>query len=343
MKALVVDEPGRVSVADRPSPSLGPSDVLLKVRRVGFCGSDLNTYRGTNPLVVYPRIPGHEIAATIEEAGDNVPTEWQEGVNVLVVPYTSCGACSACRQSRYNCCRNNHTLGVQRDGGMAEWLVVPWQKLIAADSLSLRELALVEPLTVGFHAVDRGRVEARETVVVIGCGAIGLGAIAGAARRNAHVIAVDMDSSKLRLAVLCGAATGIESYAGSASLLSRAFELTEGQGPDVVIEAVGHPTTYQAAVELASFAGRVVYIGYANAPVEYETKQFVLKELDILGSRNAAHEDFVQVIAHLIEKRIPVDEVITHSIPLSEAGAVLDQWSRAPEDFIKIQVNFDLQ
>ncbi len=320
-------------------PAPGPAEVLLRVRRVGFCGSDLSTYRGANPLVSYPRIPGHEIAATIERVGAEVPAEWVPGRDVLVIPYTSCGVCSACRRQRFNCCRENQTLGVQRDGGMAEWLVAPWQKLLASADLSLRELALVEPLTIGFHAAARGGADAQDTVVVIGCGAIGLGAIIGAAQRQARVIAVDVDDRKLQIAARCGAAEQINSQA--VSLPDRLRELTAGLGPDVVVEAVGQPSTFRAAVELASFAGRVVYIGYAKAPVEYETKLFVLKELDILGSRNALAADFERVMSCLREKLVPVDELVTHSVRLREAGDVLAQWSRRPENYVKIQVDLD--
>jgi threonine dehydrogenase-like Zn-dependent dehydrogenase len=263
---------------------------------------------------------------------------WHNGRSVLVVPYTHCGTCSACRQSRFNCCRANQTLGVQRDGGMCEWMVAPWKKLLASETLSLRELALVEPLTIGFHAVDRGRVCEHDTVVVFGCGAIGLGAIAGAARRNARVIAVDIDAGKLHIARACGAAVAVNSAAES--LHERLQELTEGHGPDVVIEAVGRPETFRAAVEEVGFAGRVVYIGYAIAPVEYETKQFVVKELDILGSRNALPRDFAEVIAHLEAGRFPVDDVITHTVSLISACEALDQWNKDPGSFIKIQVEF---
>jgi 2-desacetyl-2-hydroxyethyl bacteriochlorophyllide A dehydrogenase len=340
MKALIISQPGVASIADRPDSRFGPGDVLLRVRYVGLCGSDLNTFRGANPLVSYPRIPGHEIAATIEQVGADVPAEWAAGRDVLVIPYTSCGVCSACRKSRFNCCRNNQTLGVQRDGGMAEWLVAPWQKLIAADRLSLRELALVEPLTIGFHAVARGRVQDSDTVVVLGCGAVGLGAIAGAARRGARVVAVDVDPHKLAIPALCGAAEGIDSK--SESLHEKLKELTDGHGPDIIIEAVGRPETFQAAVEHVGFAGRVVYIGYAKSPVEYETKLFVLKELDILGSRNALPEDFASVVAHLEEKRVPVDNIISHSVALAEAGAMLAQWSENPGQFVKILVDLNV-
>lgn len=340
MKALFIDQPGQARLGERRTPTPGPNDVLLRICRVGLCGSDLSTYRGTNPLVTYPRVPGHEIAATIEQAGAAVPDTWHVGRNVLVVPYTHCGTCSACRQLRYNCCRANQTLGVQRDGGMSEWMVAPWQKLLTSESLSLRELALVEPLTIGFHAVDRGRVREQDTVVVLGCGAIGLGAITGAARRSARVVAVDIDARKLQIAGACGAAVAVNSAVES--LHDRLQELTDGHGPDVVIEAIGRPETFQAAVDEVGFGGRVIYIGYAIEPVKYETKLFVVKELDILGSRNALPRDFAEVIAHLEEGRFPVDDVVTHTVPLCDAGDSLDRWNTNPGGFIKIQVDFGL-
>ena len=200
MRAFVIDEPRVTSVVDRPEPTLGANEVLLRVKCVGFCGSDLNTFRGLNPLVSYPRIPGHEVAGTIVEIGAESQALFQIGQEVLVMPYTACGKCTACRMDRTNCCQFNQTLGVQRDGAMAEYLVAPAEKLLAAPKLSMAELALVEPLTIGFHAVDRGRVTADDTVAVLGCGAIGLGAIAGAAARGARVIAVDIDDAKLGLA-----------------------------------------------------------------------------------------------------------------------------------------------
>ena len=211
MKAFAINEPGSASIVeiDKPSPAAG--EVLLKLQYVGFCGSDLSTFRGLNPLVGYPRIPGHEIGATIEAVGADVPVEFSAGTNVLVLPYTACGECSSCQQDRPNCCQFNQTLGIQRDGAMAEYATVPWEKLMASSTLSLEGLALVEPLTVGFHAAARARVAETDTVAVFGCGAIGLGVIAGAATRGARVIAIDLDDSKLELAIKCGATLGINS------------------------------------------------------------------------------------------------------------------------------------
>ncbi len=217
MRALFIDAVGRTSLGDLAEPVLGDGEVLLRVQTIGFCGSDLNTFRGLNPLVSYPRVPGHEIAATVEQLGRAVPDGPLEiGMHVTVLPYTACGRCAACRRGRGNACRDNQTLGVQRDGALTEFLVVPWQKVVRADGLSRRELALVEPLAVGFHAAHRGRVTADDTAVVIGCGAVGLGAVSGAHRLGARVIAVDVDDAKLAIARATGAAmTGYRCSSGS--------------------------------------------------------------------------------------------------------------------------------
>ncbi len=336
MRALRLTAPGTTELIDLPDPTPGAGEVLLRVRLIGFCGTDLNSFRGRNPLISYPRIPGHEIAASIVEVGARVPAHLQPGMDVAVSPYNNCGACPACLRRRPNACRSNHTLGVQQDGALAEYLVVAWQKLLLGPGLSLRELCLVEPLTVGFHAAARGRVMAEDMVAVLGCGAIGLGAIAGAAHRGATVIAIDVDAGKLALAHQVGAAHMIDSQ--HESLHDRLQTLTNGRGPDVVIEAIGLPETYRSAVEEVGFTGRVVYIGYAKQPVSYETKLFVLKELDLLGARNATMEDFAAVIQMLQQGRFPVDAAISKVVPLEEAGAVLAAWDAHPESFTKIHV-----
>ncbi len=336
MKAWCITEAGKMEQVNREAPRPGRGEVLLKVGVVGYCGSDLNTFRGLNPMVSYPRIPGHEIGATVAEAGEGVDAKWAPGTRVLVIPYTNCGTCPACRRGRLNCCQFNQTLGVQRDGALTEYIVAPQEKLLASPKLSLAELAMVEPLTVGFHAVDRARVEARDTVMVFGCGAIGLGAISGAAERGARVIAVDLDDEKLALAKKAGAAEGVNS--GKVNLHDALQGLTDGNGPDVVIEAVGLPMTFRAAVDEVAFAGRVVYIGYAKAPVEYETKHFVQKELDIHGSRNATPADFRRVMDMLEAGRFPVEACISLSAPMSDAEAAMKRWSSDPSTITKIQV-----
>jgi 2-desacetyl-2-hydroxyethyl bacteriochlorophyllide A dehydrogenase len=335
MKAVVLEGPGQAGIKIVSEPqTLGESEVLLKVRMVGLCGTDLNSYRGRNPMVSYPRILGHEVAATVFGAGAGA-SQWQAGTAVTLSPYSSCGRCAACLRGRTNACQFNQTLGVQRDGALTELIAVPAARLFRAD-LTLKELCLVEPLTVGFHAAARGRVAAGDAVAVFGCGGVGLGAVAGAAFRGATVIGVDLDEDKLATARKAGAAHSINS--AHEDLHNRLAELTDGRGPDVVIEAIGLPQTFRAAVEEVAFTGRVVYIGYAKEQVAYETRLFVQKELDILGSRNARREDFCDVIRMLEAHRFPVDDAVTHTVAMDETPAILEAWSREPARFTKIMV-----
>ncbi|MBW8771377.1 MAG: zinc-binding alcohol dehydrogenase family protein [Gemmatimonadetes bacterium] len=339
MRAVVIDRPGEVSLDTRGVPTLVDGAVLIRVRTVGFCGSDLNTFRGLNPLVSYPRVPGHEIAGIVEAVGLDVPAPLAVGDEVTVVPYTACGRCSACRRGRINTCRNNQTLGVQRDGALTECIVVPWQAVLRAEGLGRRELALVEPLAVGFHAVARGRVAAGDVVAVIGTGAVGLGAVAGAARTGATVIAVDVDDRKLATARRAGASEVVNSQA--TPLHDRLQELTDGNGPDVVIEAVGLPETFVAAATEVATAGRVVYIGYAKAPVSFDTTQFVRKELDILGARNATAEDFRAVMDLLLARHFPVTDAVTRVVSMSDAASALRMWDTEPAAVTRIHVDLD--
>jgi threonine dehydrogenase-like Zn-dependent dehydrogenase len=338
MRAFVIDAPGRTRLADLDRPQPGTEEVLLQTRIVGMCGTDLSTFRGKNPLVSYPRIPGHEIAATIVETGAAVPARFAEGMNVTLSPYTSCAHCASCKRGRVNACQFNQTLGVQRDGAMKDYFVAHWSKLYPAEGLTLPELSIVEPLSVGFHAAARGRVMREDTVAVIGCGVVGVGAIAASAFRAARVIAIDVDDRKLAVAGQAGAAHAINSRTGSVH--DELSALTGGLGPDVVIEAVGTPATFRMAVDEVAFTGRVVYIGYAKEPVEYETRLFVMKELDIMGSRNALDE-FGTVIEALRRGHFPVESIISKVVSLGEAGDALKAWSDDPGAFVKVQVSLD--
>jgi 2-desacetyl-2-hydroxyethyl bacteriochlorophyllide A dehydrogenase len=336
MKALVLQRPGEASIQMVPEPVSVDGNILLKVRMVGLCGSDLNSFRGRNPLVSFPRIPGHEVSATVLEGGGN--SGLSAGVDVAIFPYTNCGQCASCRRGRPNACQFNQTLGVQRDGALAEFIVMPPEKLYTA-KLSAKELCLIEPLTVGFHAAARGRITAEDTVAIMGCGGVGLGAIAASSSRGAPTICIDVDDEKLELARAAGGTHGINSL--RESVHDRLLELTGGRGPDVVIEAVGTPATFRAAVEEVAFTGRVVYIGYAKEPVSYETRLFVQKELDVLGSRNAQPEDFQAVIRLLEGQKFPVERAISLIVPLQKAPEALQSWSENPSRFKKILVSLD--
>lgn len=324
-------------VIEMEKPVVAPGQILVKIEYVGFCGSDLNTYLGRNPMVKLPVVPGHEVGAVVEEIGEGVPEGlFAKGMSVTLNPYTNCGKCASCRNGRVNACEHNETLGVQRNGVMCEYAVMPWQKVIPAPSMSSRDCALIEPMSVGFHAVSRGQVVDNERVMVIGCGMIGMGAIVRASLRGATVIAVDLDDEKLELARKVGATYVINSK--TENVHERMLQLTDGLGADVVIEAVGSPVTYVMAVDEVGFTGRVVCIGYAKSPVEFQTKLFVQKELDIRGSRNALPADFRAVINYLQTGVCPIDKLISRIAEPEEAAAAMADWAAAPGKVFRILV-----
>lgn len=338
MKVLKIAEPGKVVLTEGERPVPGQVEVLVRLRYVGFCGSDLSTYLGKNPMVQYPRVPGHEISGVIEAIGDAVPEGFSLREPVTVVPYTNCGQCPSCRRGRTYACQFNQTLGVQRDGAMLEYISVPWHKILMAPKLSDLELAMVEPLTVGFHAVDRGRVTDSDTVMVLGCGMIGAGAIVRSVLRGARVIAVDIDEHKLSLAKDLGAQYTINSK--TSDLHEELVKLTGGDGPDLVVEAAGNPITYRAAVEEVAFTGRVVCIGYAGSDVSFATKLFVQKEMDIMGSRNATPEDFRAVISYLERGTFPLEKMITKKVKPEDAPEAVQTWADDPGKVMKILLDF---
>ena len=337
MKAVQITGPSEIRVIEMEKPVVAPGQILVKIEYVGFCGSDLNTYLGRNPMVKLPVVPGHEVGAVVEEIGEGVPEGlFAKGMSVTLNPYTNCGKCASCRNGRVNACEHNETLGVQRNGVMCEYAVMPWQKVIPAPSMSSRDCALIEPMSVGFHAVSRGQVVDNERVMVIGCGMIGMGAIVRASLRGATVIAVDLDDEKLELARKVGATYVINSK--TENVHERMLQLTDGLGADVVIEAVGSPATYVMAVDEVGFTGRVVCIGYAKSPVEFQTKLFVQKELDIRGSRNALPVDFRAVINYLQTGVCPIDKLISRIAEPEEAAAAMADWAAAPGKVFRILV-----
>ncbi len=338
MKAIEITKAGEMNLVERDMPQMSAGDILLKIKYVGFCGSDLSTYLGKNPMVAYPRIPGHEISAVIEKIGEEVPDAFAVGQSVTVVPYTNCGQCTSCKQKRFNACRYNQTMGVQRDGAMAEYIAVPWQKVLKDEALSDVQLALVEPMTVGFHAVDNGKVTDLDTVMIFGCGMIGSGAIVRAKLRGATVIAVDIDDSKLAIAKQLGAEYVINSK--DQNLHEELLKITNGDGPTVVIEAAGNPVTYKSAIDEVAFAGRVVCIGYAGNEVSFPTKLWVQKEMEIMGSRNANPSDFEAVIKYLKQSDLDENILISKTVEPEDAPKAMKEWSDAPGKILKILVKF---
>ena len=276
MKAIQITHQQELNIVELEKPQ-APSqgEVLLKLCYVGFCGSDINTFMGRNTMALNPVIPGHEVGAVIEAVGAGVPENLKPGMVVTCNPYTNCGKCASCRNNRVNACEHNETLGVQRNGAMQEFIVLPWQKVIPAGTLDTKTSALVEPMSVGFHAVSRAQVTDIDVVMVIGCGMVGMGAIVRAALRGATVIAADIDDEKLALAKTMGATYTVNTKTEDAH--QRLQEITNGFGPDVVIEAVGSVPTYQMAINEVAFTGRVACIGYAKSEVSLQTKYLSIR------------------------------------------------------------------
>ena len=338
MKAVRISAPTEMGVAEIEKPVIKADEVLVKIKYVGFCGSDLNTFRGLNPMVHMPVIPGHEVGAIIEETGSDVPESLKPGMVVTLNPYTNCGNCASCRNGRYNACEHNETLGVQRQGVMCEYAALPWTKIIPAGDIPVRTCALIEPMSVGFHAVSRGEVTDNSYVMVIGCGMVGLGAVVRASIRGAKVIAADIDDEKLALAKEVGATYTVNTM--TEDVHAGIQEITEGNGADVVIEAVGSPVTYVMAVNEVSFTGKVVCIGYAKSDVAFQTKLFVQKELDIRGSRNATPSDFRAVINSINTGKYQIEKFISKVVSPEDAVDAMKEWSANPGKVFRILVEF---
>lgn len=334
MRALSLERPGVAAIVTRPTPAPAAGEVLVEVAYAGLCGTDLSAFRGSNPLVEYPRVLGHEISGRVVAVGDGVEPSWLDR-SVAVSPYKNCGRCPACRLGRPNACRSNETLGVQRDGALADFAAVPASRLVPSARLPLDVLAMVEPFSIGMHAVRRSEVAAADTVLVIGCGGVGSGAIAAAAARGAHVIGLDVEPHKLALARALGARDVVD---GSAAGVADAVRgMTDGDGPSVVIEAVGSSATYRLALELVAPCGRIGCLGWVKGDVPLEGRLIVLKEVAILGSRNATDE--LAAVVDLFESgAVDPLALVTHRVTLDEAPAMLARWAEAPREVGKILV-----
>ena len=338
MKALFLTAIGQTEIKEIDKPIPKADEVLLKIGMVGFCGGDLNGFKGLFELQEYPNVLGHEVGGTIEAMGNQVPKNFKIGDKATVYPYLNCGKCISCRKGRRNACQDNKTMGVRRPGAMTHYISIHWQDLFLSEKLSLKELALVEPLTVGFHAAARGRVSSKDKVAVIGCGIVGMGAIASAVNRGSEVIAIDIDDAKMEIAKKIGVAHTINT--NNENLHEALMRITDGDGPDVIIEAVGNAITYRAAVDEVAYTGRVVCIGYAKSAVEFNTGIFVRKEIEILGSRNCTDE-FPEVIAYLEAGKFPVEAVISKVVSLEDAGSALADWAMNAKGITKIMVDFE--
>jgi len=322
MNAWILDEPGRLRLADvAEPPPPGEGEAVVCVRAVGICGTDVGGYLGKMPFFSYPRIPGHELGVEVVAVGAGV-TNVRPGDRCCVEPYINCQHCFSCRRGLTNCCEHHRTLGVHCDGGLRPLFTVPARKLHPAPRLAAEQCALVETLAIGCHAIDRARAAVGETVLVIGAGPIGLSAVEFARLAGCRVIVVDVAPARRAFVRECLGIPDVLSAASADATAATLHELTAGRLCEVVIDATGSPASMAAALGFCAFGGRLVYVGITQEPVSFPHAPLLhRRELSILASRNALSGDFTRIIGLVDEGRIDTRPWITHRVPFEDLGA----------------------
>ena len=328
--AIRLEQPGvLVETADPPAREPGAGEALVRVRRVGVCGTDFHAFKGSHPLVTYPRILGHELAVEVVRCASN-GSGIAAGDRCAVEPYLNCGACVACRDGRTNCCERLRVLGVHADGGMRELLTLPVDKLHASKSLSFDQLALVETLGIGAHAVARAQVTARDSVVVVGAGPIGLSALTFARAAGARVVVVDTDATRRSGALAAGASSALAPQSTPNETAVAVADALGGERASVVIDATGNSGSMAAALHLARHGGRIAYVGLTREPIALDDSELHRRELTIFASRNAVASDLRGIITLIESGTIDPASMISHRANASEAVSRFEEWM-APE------------
>lgn len=337
MKYLVCEQPGDFQLKEKSPPAKVPGEALLRIRKVGICGTDLHAYQGRQPYFTYPRILGHELAAEILEIEPN-ERQLSPGDRVVVMPYISCMQCYACRQGKTNCCSAIKVLGVHTDGGMQEQLSVPINLLLPARGLTYNQISVTEPLAIGAHAIRRSQLQKGETLLVMGCGPIGASILVMARNLGARVIA--MDTNPLRLAY-AREVLGIEHVirAGDQAV-AEVMEITGGDMAAVVADASGNTKALESGPEYMAYGGRYVLVGLSKGELVFKHPEIHAKETSLLCSRNATAEDFNQVLSILQSGAFPLESYITHEVSYNEMIRHFDGWLDPSGGVMKAVVSF---
>lgn len=334
IKSVVLIEPGNIFIKDISYPKKPLDHVMIKVESVGICGSDIGAYRGTNPLVTYPRIIGHEIVGTIIETGEGLPENTKNGDRVIVDPYIYCGTCYPCSIGRTNCCESLKVIGVHINGGMQEICSHP-AKLVhkIPNDFPVEQAPLIEPLTIALHALHRAKLQPGEHVVIIGAGAIGLMAALVAMQYKAIPILVDIIDSRLQHALACGIPWVFNPEKDNVK--DEVSSITRGRMAEVVVEASGANQSIQATLDYVSFSGRISLTGWPKEATQLKTNIITFKELDIRGARTSAGE-FQEAIELLYSKKIDSNVIISKTITLEEIPDMIKELSEHPDKHLKI-------
>ncbi|MCM3761117.1 zinc-binding alcohol dehydrogenase family protein [Alkalihalobacillus oceani] len=316
MKVVYCQQPNQFLEREEEKPVPKEGEALLQIKRIGICGTDIHAFYGNQPYFTYPRVLGHELSAEIVEI--NGESEFQLGDYVTIVPYMECGSCVACRNGKPNCCVSLQVLGVHTDGGMKEFLAVPLSHLVKVNDISLDAAALIEPLSIGAHAVRRAEVKEREQVLVIGAGPIGLAVMKFAALAGAKVIAMDINPERLRF---CQQWAGVDHVIqGGKDALSELQRLTNGDGAWTVIDATGNQHSMNEAIQYVSHGGKLVFVGLIKESVSFHHPDMHKREMTVIGSRNATRADFEYVISCMEKDLINCEALLTKRLKLTEVA-----------------------
>jgi len=342
MKAISLERPQQFRAIDIPeaeAPAIG--EALVRIHRIGICGTDYSGYLGKMPFFSYPRIPGHELGVEVLAVGEDV-TNVVSGDRCSVEPYMNCQQCFACRRGNGNCCENLKVIGVMSDGGMRERMILPARKLHPANSLTAEQCALVETLAIGCHAVNRGAPQPGERVLVIGAGPIGLSVIEFAKLSGAHTIVADINAQRLEFVRGTMGVPDTIHISGDGAALDQLHEMTGGALAQVVIDATGSNISMSGCVQFASFTGRVIYVGITQQEVSFLHAPIVhRRELTVMASRNAHPDDFARIISLIENGRIDTRPWITHHAKFDELIAVFPTWLKPEAGVIKAMVSVD--
>ncbi len=336
MNTLVCTEPGSFAYQEGVKPEQSAGQAIIRIKRIGICGTDLHAFEGTQPFFSYPRILGHELAGELVSA-DGAP-DFTVGEAVTFIPYFNCGACVACRAGKPNCCVKINVCGVHSDGGMAEYLSVPASSLIHGEGLSYEALALVEPLAIGAHGVRRADIRPGEFMLVVGAGPIGLGIMEIARIAGAGVIALDINPDRLKF---CREKLSVAHTINGLTddVMARLSDITGGDMPTVVIDATGSLRAINTSFQYLAHGGRYVLVGLQKGDISFSHPEFHKREATLMSSRNATRVDFEHVIQCMKKGLIDPTTYITHRVAFSEVKDTFASWLDPASGVIKAMVS----
>lgn len=335
MKAIVIDKPYEVEIRDVPMPTVGEGEALLRVLYVGICGADVASYTGNQPFTTYPRIPGHEFSAEIIEIPEN-DKGLKKGDVVTCNPYFNCGKCYSCERGHVNCCTDNRTMGVQRDGAFCEYISMPVERIYPGMGLTTQELALIEPFSISRHAISRAVIHQTDSVLIVGAGPIGLFALLAAKQFAGKIAVADVLNNRLDLAMSYGA-DGVVNTA-TEDIAKFTEEFTDGRGFDVCIEACGRPETFLMCIDEAAYAANIILIGNGKRETTFLHSIILKKELNIFGSRNAMKQDFLDNIELAASGKVDVMKMVSGVYEMDKAADAFDALAHNKGDLAKLLI-----